>query len=71
MTYFDFLIVSRAIMTFIVSTPHHKALAKLSKKVGSIQHTTLLDVNVEIVAKHYPTLLDKTSHRFKLVLNLI
>ena len=36
-----------------------------------IQHPTLLDVNVEIVAKHYPTLLDETSHRCKLVLNLI
>ena len=31
---------------------------------------TLLDVNVVIVAKHYPTLLDETSHRCKLVLNL-
>ena len=28
-----------------------------------IQHPTLLDVNVEIVAKHYPTLLDETSYR--------
>ena len=36
-----------------------------------IQHPTLLDVNVEIVAKHHPTLLDETSHRCKLVLNLI
>ena len=36
-----------------------------------IQHPTLLDVNVEIVAKHYPTLLDETNHRCKLVLNLI
>ena len=30
-----------------------------------IQHPTLLDVKVEIVAKHYPTLLDETSHRCK------
>ena len=39
-----------------------EALAKLSNKVGSnIQHATLLDVNVEVVAKHYPTLLDGTD----------
>ena len=36
-----------------------------------IQHPTLSDVSVEIEAKHYPTLLDETSHRCKLVLNLI
>ena len=35
-----------------------------------IPHPTLLDVNVEIVAKHYPTLLDETSYLYKLALNL-
>ena len=34
-----------------------------------IPHATLLDVNVEVVAKHYPTLLDETF-KFKLALNL-
>ena len=33
-----------------------------------IPHATLLDVDVEVVAKHYPTLLDK--FKFKLVQNL-
>ena len=36
-----------------------------------IQHPTLLDVNVEIVAKHYPALLDETSYRYKLAQNFI
>ena len=35
-----------------------------------IQHSTLLDVNVEIVAKHYPTLLDETSHRVQVFAKL-
>ena len=34
-----------------------------------IPHATLLDVNVEVVAKHSPTLLDETF-KFKLALNL-
>ena len=34
-----------------------------------IPHATLLGVNVEVVAKHYPTLLDETF-KFKLALNL-
>ena len=34
-----------------------------------IPHATLLDVNVEVVAKEYPKLLDETF-KFKLTLNL-
>ena len=34
-----------------------------------IPHAPLLDVNVEVVAKHYPTLLDETF-KFKLAPNL-